>query len=44
MMVRGETPRGAGGVEQMVPARPFVAALRARGIPVSERVEFLGAT
>lgn len=44
MMARGETPPGAGGVEQMVPARPFVAALRARGLPVSERVEFLGAT
>ena len=38
MMARGETPRGAGGVEKMVPARPFVQALRQRGIQVTERV------
>jgi lysine 6-dehydrogenase len=38
MMARGETPRGAGGVEQMVPAGPFVRALRERGIMVEERV------
>jgi lysine 6-dehydrogenase len=38
MMARGETPRGAGGVEQMVPAGPFVQALRERGIMVEERV------
>jgi lysine 6-dehydrogenase len=38
MMARGETPRGAGGVEQMVPAGPFVQALRERGIFVEERV------
>jgi len=38
MMARGETPRGAGGVEKMVPARPFVAALRQRGISVEERL------
>ncbi len=38
MMVRGETPRGAGGVETMVPARPFVEALRQRGFSVTERV------
>jgi lysine 6-dehydrogenase len=38
MMARGETPRGAGGVEKMVPARPFVQALRQRGIQVSERI------
>jgi lysine 6-dehydrogenase len=38
MMARGETPRGAGGVEVMVPAGPFVDALRARGIHVTERV------
>lgn len=38
MMARGETPRGAGGVEKMVPARPFVEALRQRGIQVTERI------
>jgi len=37
-MVRGETPRGAGGVETMVPARPFVEALRQRGFSVTEHV------
>jgi lysine 6-dehydrogenase len=40
MMARGETPRGAGGVESMVPAPPFVEALRVRGINVTQRVEF----
>lgn len=40
MAARGETPRGAGGVEVMVPAAPYVAGLRQRGIPVSERLEF----
>ena len=30
MMARGQTPRGAGGVESMVPARPFVEELGAR--------------
>jgi lysine 6-dehydrogenase len=38
MVVRSETPHGAGGVEQMVPARPFVEALRQRGFNVTERV------
>ena len=38
MMARGETPRGAGGVEKMVPAKPFVQALRQRGIQVTERI------
>lgn len=38
MMARNETPRGAGGVEKMVPAGPFVQELRARGINVEERV------
>jgi lysine 6-dehydrogenase len=38
MMARGETLRGAGGVESMVPAAPFVEALRARGIRVTETV------
>jgi lysine 6-dehydrogenase len=38
MMAGGRTPRGAGGVEKMVPARPFVEALRRRGVNVTERV------
>jgi lysine 6-dehydrogenase len=38
MMARGQTPRGAGGVESMVPARPFVEALRERGVGVTEKV------
>lgn len=38
MMARGETPRGAGGVESMVPARPFVEQLRRHGLNVTERV------
>ena len=40
MMARGDTPRGAGGVERMVPAGPFVRALRVRGLPVTEQIEF----
>ncbi len=31
MMARGQTPRGAGGVELMVPARAFVEELNRRG-------------
>jgi lysine 6-dehydrogenase len=42
MMARGETPRGAGGVEIMVPARRFVEALRHRGIDVDETVGPIG--
>lgn len=42
MMVRGETPRGAGGVETMVPARPFVQALRQRGFHITEQVTITG--
>jgi hypothetical protein len=38
MMARGETPRGAGGVEVMVSAAPFVKELRTRGINVEEKV------
>ena len=38
MMVRRETPRGAGGVETWVPAGPFVDELRRRGIGVVEKV------
>lgn len=41
MMARGETPRGAGGVERFVPARPFVAELRRRGLNVTERINVL---
>jgi lysine 6-dehydrogenase len=40
MMAKGGAPRGAGGVEKMVPAGPFVAALRERGIQVKESVTF----
>jgi hypothetical protein len=40
MMAKGGAPRGAGGVEKMVPAKPFVAALRERGIQVKESVTF----
>jgi lysine 6-dehydrogenase len=38
MMAQGQTPRGAGGVETLVPARPFVEELRRRGINVTEQV------
>lgn len=38
MMASGETLRGAGGVEKMVPAKPYVEALRKRGINVTERI------
>jgi len=38
MMARGQTPRGAGGVETQVPASPFVQELRQRGINVAEQV------
>lgn len=38
MMARGQTPRGAGGVEKQVPAGPFVKELRKRGLQVTERV------
>jgi lysine 6-dehydrogenase len=40
MMVRGETPRGAGGVETQVPASLFVTELRRRGLNVTEAVVF----
>jgi len=40
MMAGGETPRGAGGVETQVPAKPFVEALRQRGMSVTEQVTF----
>jgi lysine 6-dehydrogenase len=38
MMARGDTPRGAGGVETMVPARLFVEELRCHGFDVTESV------
>ncbi len=38
MMAVGDTPRGAGGVESMVPARPFVEQLRRRGVNVTQQV------
>ena len=38
MMVRGQTPTGAGGVETQVPRRSFVEELRRRGINVTEQV------
>ncbi len=41
MMAHGQTPRGAGGVETFVPARPFVEEMRRRGLNVTERVAFL---
>jgi lysine 6-dehydrogenase len=40
MMAHGETPRGAGGVESMVPARAFVEQLRKRGVNVTENLTF----
>jgi lysine 6-dehydrogenase len=39
MMAHGETPRGAGGVHEMVPASPFVDQIIARGIPVTRWVK-----
>ncbi len=39
MMARGQTPRGAGGVESFVPAVPFVNELRGRGFNLKEKVE-----
>jgi lysine 6-dehydrogenase len=38
MMARGQTPRGAGGVECMVPARLFVKELARRKLKITERV------
>jgi lysine 6-dehydrogenase len=39
MAARGQLPLGAGGVEVQVPAAPYVAELRRRGMAVTERVE-----
>ncbi len=38
MMARGETPRGAGGLETFVPAQPYVQELRRHGLNVTEQV------
>jgi lysine 6-dehydrogenase len=38
MMVRGEIPHGAGGVETQIPAESFVNELRKRGIEVTEEI------
>ena len=40
LMSRRQTPPGAGGVESMVPAVPFMEELRKRGVPVRENVEY----
>lgn len=42
MMASGRTPRGAGGVERLVPAAPFVAELRRRGLSVTQQLLPLG--
>ncbi len=42
MMAHGLTPRGAGGVEVMVPARPFVEEMRRHGLNVTEHGVLLG--
>lgn len=41
MAARGQTPRGAGGVETFVPAEQFVEELRRRGFHLTQRVETL---
>jgi lysine 6-dehydrogenase len=41
MMARGQTPRGAGGVEQQVPAGPYVRELRQHGVDVTEEVTII---
>lgn len=38
MAVRGQTPRGSGGVENLVPAQLFVDELRRRGFSVREEI------
>jgi lysine 6-dehydrogenase len=39
MAARGQTPRGAGGVETFVPAGPYVQELRRHGFKISESVK-----
>jgi lysine 6-dehydrogenase len=41
MMARGDTPKGAGGVEKMVPAKAFVDELNRRGIKVREEITYV---
>jgi len=41
MMARGQTPRGAGGVEKMAPAGLFVEQLVQRGISVTTQITYL---
>ena len=41
MMASGVTKRGAGGVEKMVPAAPFVNKLNQRGLKVTQEVSYL---
>lgn len=41
MMAQRITPRGAGGVEKMVPARLFVDGLKARGLVVKHELNWL---
>jgi hypothetical protein len=41
MMARGQTPRGATGMESFVSAGPLVKELRERGFQITERVESL---
>jgi lysine 6-dehydrogenase len=38
MMARGDTPRGAGGVETFVPTQPFLEQLGLRGFDLKEQV------
>ena len=40
MMARGQTPRGAGGVEKMAPAGLFVEQLVQRGISVTTQITY----
>jgi lysine 6-dehydrogenase len=42
MMAHGKTPHGAGGVESMVPAQPFVEALIERGFSITRQISYLG--
>jgi lysine 6-dehydrogenase len=41
MMARGQTPRGAGGVESFVPAALFMDELKRRGFIIKEQVELV---
>ncbi len=41
MMAHGTTPRGSGGVESFVPARPFMQELHRRGFHIKESLDQL---